>query len=121
VLARDVSFICGSRSITWTYLAPAGILSVMILDKLMKRVLREELADPVKGPKWTGILANTINSKLGDMVGARMNYHSNPDSHETLIQLLHRANSVSGALDNLCATDPRYWTIRHSPRLLQIV
>lgn len=102
ILARDVSFICGSRSIARTHFAPACLILSIVLDKVIRRVPKQEF----EGPKGTVIVANMINTRLGDMFGARTNYHRDPNFHETLIRLLHRANSVSGAL-NIRATDPR--------------
>ena len=109
VLAREVSLTCGFKSMTLTHFAPALLTSIAALIKLIGRAIAtpEDWMDPVKGPRMKKVLINAPNSRAGNMIGARKKYHSNPESLETLIQLLRRANSVSAALNNIHATDPR--------------
>jgi hypothetical protein len=107
VVSREVSFHCGFSSIPFTYFASAIIFFATAVSKVGSETRQEDFYDPIKGPKLIRILTNLMNPKAGSMVGAHRRYHRDPHSHETLIQLLQRANAVNASLNSLRATDPR--------------
>lgn len=109
VLARHVSLTCGFKSITYAHFFAALITSTAALMRLIERAATtpEDWTDPIKAARMEKIFTNVANPRASNMMRARQRYHSNPESHETLIQLLRRANSVTSALNDLHATDHR--------------
>jgi Heterokaryon incompatibility protein (HET) len=107
VLAKDIFLACGFSNIAYPHFAAAIISFITGRLKIMVKVQPEDWTDLIKGPKLRNFITNSMNSRPSNMIGARRVYHADPGSHETLIQLLLRANSVSSSLDNLHATNHR--------------
>ena len=107
-VSREVTFICGSRRLSFRHLSAAFLYISHKILRVMMNITQTDLLDLVQGPKLRKMMENTMSPVLSVLSGFRRKYQKEIGSPEPLIELLHRGCVVaSSAESNRQSTNPR--------------
>ena len=107
-VSREVTFICGSRRLSFRHLSAAYLYISHKMLRVMMNITHTDLLDLVQGPKLRNMMENTMSPVLSVLSGFRRKYQKEIGSPEPLIELLHRGCVVtSSAESNRQSTNPR--------------
>ena len=107
-VSREVTFVCGSRRLSFRHLTAAFLYISHIKSRVMMNIAYTDWLDPVRGAKLRDMAENKMSPVLSVLSGLRRKYQKEIGYPEPLIELLHRGCVVaSSAQSNRQSTNPR--------------